>query len=113
MPKGNGDMPSLQLHCPGPQASQEHGECRKAMETLPCHHGCAWPIDHVRNTVNAERQWRQGQCDGLLKRLFVRNTVNAERQWRQEQPWNNTTNPYYRQEHGECRKAMETYSRPG
>ena len=37
----------------------------------------------VRNTVNAERQWRQhGVQRWRMLNGLVRNTVNAERQWR-------------------------------
>ncbi len=40
---------------------------------------------------------------------FVRNTVNAERQWRQGK-LSFTVGSNTCQEHGECRKAMETPS---
>ena len=41
------------------------------------------PILNVRNTVNAERQWRLARDEmQLVTRHRVRNTVNAERQWR-------------------------------
>ena len=134
MPKGNGDLSTLGLGCyPLPlvrntvnaerqwrlsprntliscgSSCQEHGECRKAMETGNCFAFQPSPVSGVRNTVNAERQWRQdqlvliwtnfssqehGECRKAMEtrpwppcsstsRQQVRNTVNAERQWRQ------------------------------
>ena len=45
-------------------------------------------------------------------RLLVRNTVNAERQWRLAPAINSASSGSNGQEHGECRKAMETPRRP-
>ena len=71
--------------------------------------GRGWVCFPVRNTVNAERQWRLRKplsIDTIIKP--VRNTVNAERQWRR--PAIQTPHRRcLRQEHGECRKAMETW----
>jgi len=58
MPKGNGDVgrdSNVSSRCTG----QEHGECRKAMETRLLVNLESVPSQHVRNTVNAERQWRR------------------------------------------------------
>ena len=61
MPKGNGDAVAAP-HQTSSGAGQEHGECRKAMET-PAAAIRAIVEDWVRNTVNAERQWRhRAQC---------------------------------------------------
>jgi len=108
MPKGNGDPPRFRPWPPCSQPSQEHGECRKAMETWRKASCNLWSIVRVRNTVNAERQWRHegaggrqlgftegqehGECRKAMETTYslplclspslVRNTVNAERQWR-------------------------------
>ena len=81
MPKGNGDQAAKASRTVG-RSGQEHGECRKAMETLLTTTHRDNPA-LVRNTVNAERQWRHDFRKGSSSQTrHVRNTVNAERQWR-------------------------------
>ena len=82
MPKGNGDV-EVACHIIPCCSCQEHGECRKAMETLFIYALGLDVLKLVRNTVNAERQWRQhGVQRWRMLNGLVRNTVNAERQWR-------------------------------
>ena len=84
MPKGNGDTCTVTPGVAATATGQEHGECRKAMETGRSNEYLSGSKTRVRNTVNAERQWR------LEDTSISTNTVTAS------------------QEHGECRKAMET-----
>ena len=52
-------------------------------------------VDDVRNTVNAERQWRPVRLQNTSNpKLVVRNTVNAERQWRPPKPVKKQNTPH-------------------
>ena len=90
-------------------SSQEHGECRKAMETRT-----SWSSSlsflAVRNTVNAERQWRP-QLMSCGKLLISSSQEHGECRKAMETDLRLLLlgQPQYCQEHGECRKAMETW----
>ena len=109
MPKGNGDS-ALVLYLIAFLSRQEHGECRKAMETynvtgklcvISCqeHGECrkameTRPHGHLLNTPPTRQE--HGECRKAMETGNVRAALlDAER----------------RQEHGECRKAMETRRR--
>ena len=132
MPKGNGDnrrIYTVKCFC----LCQEHGECRKAMETRgipPLNQGRRRRQEHgeCRKAMETRRygcsrrrsspRQEHGECRKAMETcamvyivsgtVEVRNTVNAERQWRHCFKPDVLVFIVAGQEHGECRKAMET-----
>ena len=107
MPKGNGDAKDFKRSA-AMLNGQEHGECRKAMETKQPY----LLFGRIPSQEHGEcRKAIETGHFGPVVSFFslVRNTVNAERQWRRPHVRRERV-VLLRQEHGECRKAMETRS---